>query len=449
MKEGKFISIKLKLALSVALSIITFGMVAVVINYLETSKAFVEISKQGQVDATTHVAKSASELFEIARNVAENTAMLPEVKNLLADISLASSTLNETNLTERRNFARMMLSHYNVRNLFSSIYVLNASGTAVVSTDISFEGNDYSFRKYFQKAMAGETAIDMAVGVTSKKPGFYFSQPIVGEDGQKIGVAVAKLDTKAIDEIFTHDKMAGFINYMLVGTDGMVLISNIPGRNFTHLDTSLLSAEEKDKILKQYNLTELKSLDYGMAFEEIEKGTKDKMIDIYDSLENEHEIITIGHIGDFPYYFVTEHYSDMIMGFARRPAVVSLIIQVSGLIFTFVLSYLLIARFINPIKKLKEGAEKISSGSFEISIPTTTNDEISVLAKTLEKTASDLKNLYGNLNEEVKKKTEELRIKMADMEKLNEYMVGRELKMAEMKKEITDLKNQIEKLKKA
>lgn len=81
------------------------------------------------------------------------------------------------------------------------VYLIGADGYVQASSSSSGEslvGHTYAFRPYFQGAMAGHRQVYGAVGVTTKRRGFYFSEPVF--DGNRpIGVVVAKLDLGKLD----------------------------------------------------------------------------------------------------------------------------------------------------------------------------------------------------------------------------------------------------------
>lgn len=75
-------------------------------------------------------------------------------------------------------------------------------------------------------------------------------------------------------------------------------------------------------------------------------------------------------------------------------------------------------------------------------------DEISTLAKAFRSMASELRDLYSDLEEKVRTRTKDLKesegkltTKLNEVEKLNRLMIGRELKMADLKKELDKLQN--------
>ncbi|MCF8066332.1 MAG: hypothetical protein K9K36_13870, partial [Desulfarculaceae bacterium] len=76
-------------------------------------------------------------------------------------------------------------------------YLLNRQGLTIASSNRgspdSFVGHNFSFRPYFQQALAGQAAKYLALGATSKKRGAYYSHAVYPPDGgPALGVAVIK-----------------------------------------------------------------------------------------------------------------------------------------------------------------------------------------------------------------------------------------------------------------
>jgi two-component system C4-dicarboxylate transport sensor histidine kinase DctB len=84
----------------------------------------------------------------------------------------------------------------------SDIYVMMADGDTIAASNfdgpLSFVGENFSYRPYFQDAMEGRQGRFFALGTTSLKRGYYFSSPIVA-DGKIRGVVVFKVDIDAIE----------------------------------------------------------------------------------------------------------------------------------------------------------------------------------------------------------------------------------------------------------
>jgi len=107
-------------------------------------------------------------------------------------------------------------------------YLMNHEGNTVASSNRdapdSFIGKNFAFRPYFQEAMHSAPATYLALGVTSKKRGAYYSYPIF-EKGEDIPIGLAVIKA-SIDQI---EKEAGFSQdeiVLVTDPSGIIFISN-------------------------------------------------------------------------------------------------------------------------------------------------------------------------------------------------------------------------------
>ena len=98
---------------------------------------------------------------------------------------------------------------------------------------------------------------------------------------------------------------------------------------------------------------------------------------------------------------------------------------------------------IKPLVLLHKGTEVIAGGNLDYNVDIQTKDEIGQLSRSFNEMAGKLKASYSGLEEKVKERTKVLEEKTAELERMNKLMVGRELKMIELKKEIEELKKQV------
>ncbi len=156
----------------------------------------------------------------------------------------------------------------------------------------------------------------------------------------------------------------------------------------------------------------------------------------------------------------------LILG--RKMAIVGFV----TLIFIFVATIFFSKLIVDPIKKLHKGTEIIGKGNLDYKVNIRTGDEIEQLAKEFNRMAEtlgqskaaleeekallekkvaertkELKRVAESLDEQVKEKTKELQEKLNELEKMNKLMVGRELRMTELKEEVKTLKQDIQKRK--
>ena len=124
-----------------------------------------------------------------------------------------------------------ILDHFQWALRADVCYVMDRKGATLASSNReeprSFVGENYAFRPYFRRAIQGETAVYMALGVTSEKRGVYYSHPVYGRgpfDGA-IGVAVVKAGIEPIEEEFRESE-SGIV--VLADPNGVVFASSRP-----------------------------------------------------------------------------------------------------------------------------------------------------------------------------------------------------------------------------
>lgn len=129
-------------------------------------------------------------------------------------------------------------------------YLMNHRGVTIASSNRdapdSFIGKNYDFRPYFQMAMHSAPSTYLALGVTSRKRGAYFSFPIFeGGEDIPIGLAVIK---SSIDQI---EKEIGFSDdetVLVASPDGIIFISN--RKEWLLQSIFPLSAEQRTEIAR-------------------------------------------------------------------------------------------------------------------------------------------------------------------------------------------------------
>ncbi|MCP4686629.1 MAG: PAS domain S-box protein [Desulfobacterales bacterium] len=144
-------------------------------------------------------------------------AGLPAMRTALAKKRAAA--LAEANST---------LDHFQAALEADVCYLMDKNGTTLASSNrrdsTSFVGKNYAFRPYFRKALQGVPAIYMALGVTSRKRGIYFSHPVYRYGGSRpLGAVVVKT---AIDEIEKGARLAQEGIVVLTSPNGVVFITN-------------------------------------------------------------------------------------------------------------------------------------------------------------------------------------------------------------------------------
>lgn len=103
------------------------------------------------------------------------------------------------------------------------------------------------------------------------------------------------------------------------------------------------------------------------------------------------------------------------------------------LVLGIILSLIFVHRIMRPVIKLTNAAKEISKGNIDFKIDISSKDEFGELANAFNQMVREIRGYQRGLEDKVSKRT-------AELEKVNNLMVGRELKMIELKKEINELK---------
>jgi two-component system C4-dicarboxylate transport sensor histidine kinase DctB len=114
----------------------------------------------------------------------------------------------------------------------SVIYVTGPNGVAIASSNWraadSFVGTSYSFRDYFSLAMRTGMAEHYALGNVSRKPGLYISRRVDSEDGNALGVVIAKVEFNRLEA----DWRIGGKPVYVADANGVVLMTSISAWRF-------------------------------------------------------------------------------------------------------------------------------------------------------------------------------------------------------------------------
>ena len=372
-------SLRSKITWSILLLILFFVTLASVSTYYLTKKEFTtQVAKdlEGNTVALSH------EIYQILRQSRD-------IAKALSNDSLVRTYVSSKNPSQSQSDVILdEFSGYNLGGMYSSLYVLDLKGITVISTDPRFLGQDYSFRDYFISAAKGEPLTSAAVGITTNELGYYFSHPIFDpkDDAVITGVIVVKLKPEYVEAALLNHLTTGYDIY-LTDRHGLIIL---PSDSDKYLHSLGPLSESSLRDLKQnntYNQKVFESLDYGVFMDEIQNGYEDSKIEqIKDDHDNKDELIALSKVKDFPFYIMFE--GDM-----------TIIDRVSIKSSLVIAGYVLIAAILSVIIIL-------------IIVQIFLNQQQIVEQKLLEKTN--------------------------DLEKLNKLMVGREIKMIELKKELID-----------
>ncbi len=171
--------------------------------------------------------RGSSHAEEIGRYVASTLSQNQTSVKALAGLDELQKALL---VADEGNLARVNseLDHFHQALKVSVCYLMDRTGKTIASSNRrapdSFVGKNYAFRPYFQQAIQGTPAVHMALGVTSKKRGVYYSHPVYGGRGNTpLGVVVIKSSLESMEREFSEER--GGIA-LLTDPHGVIFVSS-------------------------------------------------------------------------------------------------------------------------------------------------------------------------------------------------------------------------------
>ena len=146
-----------------------------------------------------------------------------------------------------------------------AIYLMDPSGLVLSASNFdatpTFLGQNYSFRPYFQRSLAGERGEYFGVGATTGRPGFFVSEPVYGGGGQVSGVITIKLDMSELQAAWQNGGERVFVT----NGDGVVVLAS--NADWLYRAITRLSRTQRDKIAeeRQFGRQPLEALDWRLA----------------------------------------------------------------------------------------------------------------------------------------------------------------------------------------
>lgn len=204
-----------------------------------------------------------------------------------------------------------------------------------------------------------------------------------------------------------------------------------------------LQVNSKVELLDRYGVMFLNTEEKIQKLGELSESEKTELSEIKSSIDSKK---MEGHFRDEDNFVGFK--SDGLITIIYEKSVANLLILTQTLNFTVLISLLLIIIltiiaiffFVRPItnriSRLSKITRDIASGNLNIKInekDLKAKDETAVLARSFNDMAKKLAIASTNTEKKIKERT-------ADLEKLNRFMTGREIKMIELKKQIQELK---------
>jgi HAMP domain-containing protein len=316
--------------------------------------------------------------------------------------------------------------------VFLEIFITNKYGVNIAETG---KTTDYyqADEDWWQLASKNGTYIsDIEYDESSNVYSLEIVVRIDGKNGDMAGVLKA---------VYNIQEITSVIDSLVVEDGG--LRDGHEEHNTMHID--LIDKDGKSiYATKTYTFQEDVSKMFFNNFSSKQNVHIDYFIGLDTREENlQEELIAHGHskgYKDYPglgWVLAVEHSVDEVFEPVYKLRNTLVLVFVLAILISLLLAIGLSTSITSSIKKLSETAQAISNGAFNERVDIKSQDEIGRLAKSFNSMTGAFVKTKTNIEKQVVERT-------SDLEKINKSMIGRELKMIELKREIQKLKNKLD-----
>jgi HAMP domain-containing protein len=321
----------------------------------------------------------------------------------------------------------------NESNSFFEVLLIDSFGTiiATVKND-DLVGRNKKQEKYFIDGIKG---INISrILIYEGKESVVYSAPILTDHDDSVsGVMIV---IQAIDGIY--DKNTESVRGLGIGT----IIDNKIGLGETGESLMAYRNEEGDAVF----FTERKFK--GNDIQNVIDKEKTEIPITQALLKNENTFLELRDYRDIEVVSVTRYIEKIDAGLVVKIDTKEIVKPINNLLIFFLIKFIVVLIIVilsinltiktitKPIKELVQGVDTIKDGNLKTRIKVYSKDEVGQLSESFNEMAEKLHSSYENLEQKVDNRTKELK-------KANNSMVGREIKMMELKKEIEKLKKKI------
>lgn len=268
-------------------------------------------------------------------------------------------------------------------NKLELLLIMDSKGNVLSSPADKFIGRNYAYREYFQAAIQGRVYVsNIVVGDVTRRPGLFFSGPILGKSSKVEGVVVVKISGSAVSDIIDEANVEPRTAF-LIDSDGVVI--HHPNRSLLYKSLMPLPAKSLERIVKskRFMLDHIDSLNLDHLANEITGARNPGTVDYISPLDHQAEIAGYAPVKSHRWVVVV---STPEQSFAaplnRQFNNVMYSVAGVGLIFT-IIALLFSRSFIKPIHALMQAAERVRQGNYdEGEVKITSGDEFGKLTRT-------------------------------------------------------------------
>lgn len=321
------------------------------------------------------------------------------------------------------------------------IDLISPDGFTVASSDSSKVGDDKTKKATYTEGKKGLFFNNLHLSSGGKKPAFGIALPLLNKNEQLLGIVLVDVNADKLYDILGRTPFFGdFGEIFLVNKDNL-LIS--PSKYLS------------DTFLKKEIVTELVRI---CSTDKRNAGPADLLdrVSKYEGLSGKQVLGTSVYIPERNWCLVAEIDADEFLANPIWRLMLlsggSMLLSLSLFLFIAISIFRIV---IKPIQLLHQAMENVSRGQLNQKTTIDSSNEIGDLARIFNLMVDRLSGYYNDLEKEVEKKTadivaeaetrkaaeKKLEATVDELQRMNKFMMDRELRMVELKKEIEVLKN--------
>lgn len=394
-------TIKGKIIRVVLLTIFILGFLCLVVVINFSYNRMVEEKKIDRAILVDEQASKISVYFKESQQAATHLASLSDL-----------ATWIENPQENEKNKVINLLNNLNINQRYSAIYLMDNNGKVLASNDLTLIGNNYSFRDYFKQSISGKDSLEMAIGVTTGRAGYYFSSPIKNTKQEIIGVAVLKMDEEFLNEVLRGNNLSETEKLMFADRNGVILYSNLSERIYKSLGVLDEGTKALLKDKKIFANIDIEPIQYQAALDFIRSDQKKvEVISVKDEIDGEDEILTIAPVSGSQFYLIIENDFDEIIKQSTKLAVLLGLFILLFIVISSFFILIIVNKNLRPLRFLSGMAEKLGQGIYITKNPITSRDDIERLGNVFVEMSNRLKKYYESLESKVLERTRELELK--------------------------------------
>ncbi len=336
-------------------------------------------------------AVSTSELRNLQR-MAQSTAgrigqLIKDSQNLAAFISTDSdfiAYLENADPKRKQTIENRLGDLIRANQDVNMIFLMNADGLALLSTDPAVLTYNFSFRQYFREAMKGNPfKTGILVGTKTRTRGMYYSNPVYNKQHKVIGVVVLRIRASSFADMLQEVSAGTGRTPFMVDGDGVLI--HHPDKRYLHHSLAPLSAEAQSRIAadQRFNTSPIVSLQMPDLARALVRTDQPGSISYRSTITGGEEHAGYAPVPNHDWVVgVTESRSTFEAPLQRLFENVQASVLLVGLAF-LVMAVLFARSIVRPIARLTEAANALKEGDYDrANIKVTSNDEIGRLART-------------------------------------------------------------------